>query len=71
MLRCHQCHAGIHECLLRVQDVERRALPDPRLLAHTVQRNFALDGSIAVASRPKARHPASLGAGTDFQRVLS
>ena len=40
MLRGHQSHTRIHEFLLRVEDIERGSLPDPRLFAHTVERNL-------------------------------
>ena len=40
MLRGHQSHARIHQFLLCVEDVERGSLPDPRLFANTVERNF-------------------------------
>jgi hypothetical protein len=41
VLRGHQSHARIHELLLRVENVERGSLPDPRLFANTVERNFS------------------------------
>ena len=40
VLRGHQSHAGIDEFLLRIEDVERGSLSDPRLLADTVEGNF-------------------------------
>ena len=40
MLRGHQSHACIHQFLLCVEDVERGSLPDPRLFANTIERNF-------------------------------
>ena len=39
-VRGHQGHARIHEFLLRIEDVERGSLPDPRLFADNVERNF-------------------------------
>ena len=40
VLRGHQRDARINEFLLRIEDVERGSLPDPRLFADTVERNF-------------------------------
>ncbi len=40
MLRGHQSHSRIHEFLLRIEHVERGSLPDPRLFADTIERNF-------------------------------
>src|SRR6516165_9526956 len=36
----HQSHARIHQFLLRIEDVERCALPDSRLFAYAIERNF-------------------------------
>ena len=40
MLRGHQSHTRIHEFLLRVEDIERGSLPDPRLFTDTVEGDF-------------------------------
>ena len=40
MLRGHQSHARIHQFLLRIEDVERCTLPDSRLFAYAIERNF-------------------------------
>src|SRR6516162_3851577 len=40
MLRGHQSDARIYQFLLRIENVERGSLPNPRLFADTVERNF-------------------------------
>ena len=40
MLRGDKSYARIHKFLLRIENVERGSLPDPRLFADTVERNF-------------------------------
>ena len=40
VLGSDQRNARIHQLLLGVEHVERRALADPRLLAHAVERNL-------------------------------
>ena len=47
MLRSDKCHAGIHQRLLRVQDIERRALNEvvleKTMSGHTVRLALAID----------------------------
>ena len=66
MLGRDQRHAGIDQFLLGVEHVERRALADPRFLAHAVKRDLGgidlclcVDSicALAASSWPQALHP--------------
>ena len=50
MLRRYQSDARINEFLLRIENIERGALPDPRLFAYAVERNLCGVDCPVVAS---------------------
>ena len=41
MLRRHQRHPGIHQCLLRIENIESRSLAYPGLFAYPIERHLS------------------------------